>query len=328
MGTKKLVLIITLSVIGLVGFIIFIANLDNIFGEKYNDYNKKEKTTVTFDGESYVQNSTSNYLIFGLDSTEEFKSSGSYYNTDMCDFIMILNIDNDNKQYSIFEINRNSMVNVIQLSITGRRLQESSYEQIAYAFNQGDGLIRSCNNVLNTVSELIYNLKIDYYLAMKMPAINIVNDSIGGVDITLNDDQDMSTIDESWTPGAKIHLENGNAEDFVRARSSVGDGTNESRMTRQTQYMEAFIDQVTKRSETSTETLLNAFIAAEEYLLTDVDPYGIDAVFNSIKDYEYMGSFTPEGTIGYNENNNALFYINQTSFDTIVKKLFFKKYEK
>ena len=325
MGTKKVVLIVSLFLVALIGIVILVSTLDK---SEVDDFSKHEKETVTFGDSSYVQNSTRNYLIFGLDSLDVFKTSGTYFNDNMCDFILILNIDEENRKYTMMEINRDSMVDVIQLNIKGQALKERAFEPIAYSFTQGDGTEKSCINVLNTVCELLYGIKIYYYLAMKMPAINLINNSVGGVTITLDEDQDLTAVDPSWTPGATIHLEGEMAEEFVRARKTVSDGTNVSRMRRQTQYLEAFIEQVALKQEDSSSTLLNAYLEASDYLLTSVDPYAIDELFNTFKDYEYQGTLTPTGRVEYNEKDNALFYIDKDSFDEIVKNLFFNKYEK
>ena len=331
MSPKKVAVIVALSIVALAGLFALIAILDNNHPEE--QYTKREKTTVTFDDESYIQNDSKNYLIFGLDDEEVFHDSNSYYNTNMCDFITILNINERNREYSIFEINRDSMVEVIQLNIHQQSMGTTAYKQIAYAFSQGKGTTLSARNVLNTVCKLMYNIKITDYIAMKLPAINIINNSIGGVDITLDDDQDLSAVYPEWTPGATIHLDGDKAEEFVRARKTVSDGTNESRMKRQTQYLEAFIDQVSKEKEKSTEDsaklLANAFLEASDYLLTEFSgSMDFDQMFDTFKDYTYLGSFAPEGRVEINENNNALFYIDKSSFDELMKKLFFKKYEK
>ena len=113
MGTKKVVLIVSLFLVALIGIVILVSTLDK---SEVDDFSKHEKETVTFGDSSYVQNSTRNYLIFGLDSLDVFKTSGTYFNDNMCDFILILNIDEENRKYTMMEINRDSMVDVIQLN--------------------------------------------------------------------------------------------------------------------------------------------------------------------------------------------------------------------
>ena len=327
MSPKKVAWIVALSILVLAGLLGLIAFLDRPGKDTHTPHDK----TVTINGEKYIQNNTKNYLIFGIDDDGKFESSGSYYNTNMCDFITILNINNNTKEYALFEINRDSMVDVITLGIKASQRTGTSYRQIAYAFTQGDGLDTSAKNVLNTVCELMYNINIKEYMAMKLPAINIINNSIGGVDITLEDDQDLSAVNPEWTPGANIHLDGDETEEFVRARKTVSDGTNESRMKRQTQYLEAFINQVSKvkeeSSEDSAKLLANAFLEAGDYLKHNIVSADFDEMFDTFKDYKYLGSFTPEGRVEINENNNALFYIDQSSFDELMIKLFFRKNE-
>ena len=46
----------------------------------------------------------------------------------------------------------------------------------------------SCENTLNAVENLLEGADIEYYVAMNMDAIGILNDALGGVTVTLEDD--------------------------------------------------------------------------------------------------------------------------------------------
>ena len=71
-----------------------------------------------------------------------------------------------------------------------------------------------------------------------MSDIGILNHAVGGVEVTLN--EDFSAADPEMTKGKTLTLNDKQAEIFVRGRMEVGDGTNEARMARQQQYMNAF----------------------------------------------------------------------------------------
>lgn len=75
---------------------------------------------------------------------------------------------------------------------------------------------------------------IDFYVAMNMDGISELNDLAGGVTVTLEDD--FSSIDPAMTKGTTLTLHGDQAETFVRSRMTVGDGTNASRMERQSVY--------------------------------------------------------------------------------------------
>ena len=75
---------------------------------------------------------------------------------------------------------------------------------------------------------------IDFYVAMNMDGISELNDLAGGVTVTLEDD--FSSIDPAMTRGTTLTLHGEQAETFVRSRMTVGDGTNASRMERQSVY--------------------------------------------------------------------------------------------
>ena len=75
-------------------------------------------------------------------------------------------------------------------------------------------------------------------LAMvNMSAIEVVNDMVGGVTVTIEDDfPDSDTL----IKGQTVTLHGKDAERFIRERKTVADGLNENRMSRQAQYEEAF----------------------------------------------------------------------------------------
>ena len=94
-----------------------------------------------------------------------------------------------------------------------------------------------CENTKNTVSSLLYGLNIDYYVAMHMDAISILNDAVGGVTVTVT--EDFSQVDPTIHQGVMC-LNGEQALHYVRTRAEVGDQLNLNRMKRQREYMDGF----------------------------------------------------------------------------------------
>ena len=67
--------------------------------------------------------------------------------------------------------------------------------QIALQYAYGDGGRKSCWLTKNAVSELLYGVKIDAYLAMTIEGIAKATDLIGGVTLTVP--EDYTDIDPS-----------------------------------------------------------------------------------------------------------------------------------
>ena len=119
--------------------------------------------------------------------------------------------------------------------------------QLALAYTYGSGLNDSCVNTVDAVSDFLYGIEIDHYVAMTMGAIPYLNDLIGGVEVTVLDD--FSGIDDSLVEGETITLKGEQALHYVRNRAELEDSTNLNRMKRQQQYLMAAAQKIENLDE-------------------------------------------------------------------------------
>ena len=105
----------------------------------------------------------------------------------------------------------------------------------------------SCVNTVDAVSDFLYGIEIDHYVAMTMGAIPYLNDLIGGVEVTVLDD--FSGIDDSLVEGETITLKGEQALHYVRNRAELEDSTNLNRMKRQQQYLMAAAQKIENLDE-------------------------------------------------------------------------------
>ncbi|MEG0901177.1 MAG: LCP family protein, partial [Clostridia bacterium] len=107
--------------------------------------------------------------------------------------------------------------------------------QICLSHGFGDGGAQSAKLTQQAVQTLLYGIDIDFYIAMDMDAITTLNELVGGITVTL--EEDFTAIDPTMVKGTTLTLHGMQAEHYVRGRTTVGDGTNESRMKRQAAYL-------------------------------------------------------------------------------------------
>ena len=93
--------------------------------------------------------------------------------------------------------------------------------------------------MVDTVSELLYRVPIQRYCAVNFQAIPLLNDAIGGVDLTVL--ESLEWYAGEFIQGTEIHLEGQMALDYVRQRNESVEGSNLGRMERQKQYITAFL---------------------------------------------------------------------------------------
>ena len=236
-------------------------------------------------------------LFIGIDGEDEIPHYGEddlvpFINDQQADFLMLMVVDDINRKVDLIQINRDTMTYVPWLGVTGE-VGGYAYEQIALSHNFGSGLKDSCINTCSAVSRLLFKAPVDHYVMLSMGAVPVLNDAIGGVTVTVEDD--MSSIDPAFTPGSTVTLIGDQALRFVRARMGVGDGTNISRMRRQRAYMNGYIEQAKAAFAADAEILFETVECLGRYMLTDMSTEAMAALTTSISTYEKMPIYTPAG---------------------------------
>ena len=236
-------------------------------------------------------------LFIGIDGDFEIPQYGPddlipFINYQQADFLTLMVIDDINRKIDLVQINRDTMTNIPWLGVTGE-VGGYVYEQIALSHNYGSGLKDSCVNTCNAVSRFLFSAPIDHYVMISMGAVPVLNDSIGGVTVTI--EYDLSSIDPEFTPGNTVKLKGEKSLSFVRARTGVGDQTNVSRMRRQRAYMSGYIAQAKAAFMSNAEILFDTVQSLGKYMLTDMTTEALAAVTDSISTYESKTAYTPAG---------------------------------
>ena len=146
---------------------------------------------------------------------------------------------------------------------------------------------------MTAVSDLFGYLPIDGYFVLNMKDISTVNHAIGGVVIDF--DQDLTAIDPAFKEGESVLLSDKQAEEFVRARMSVGDGTNVERMARQRQYMEAVYSLLVGQLRENPAYLDDLYEELHKNIESDQSAKTVSTIANKISQYESLGILRIEG---------------------------------
>jgi anionic cell wall polymer biosynthesis LytR-Cps2A-Psr (LCP) family protein len=152
-----------------------------------------------------------------------------------------------------------------------------------------------------------------------MDAISIMNDIIGGVKVTVKDD--FSTIDPTIEMG-EIVLKGDQAIHFVRTRKGLGDQLNISRMERQKEYMDGFLEALQKKNNQDPGFVLKAYEAISPYLVTDCSANALSGMMQRYSDYPLVELVTPQGENRMGEEYYE-FYLDEESLDSLILRLFY-----
>ncbi len=297
---------------------------DDVFKQKNSKVDFTSRTVI--DGEFYYPRELETFLISGVDKNSDIKvSETSYGNNMQADFIALVIFDKYDKKYSIININRDSMVQVDELDINGNKTGNMTREQIALAHTYGNGSNSSSMNIVRAVSRMFYNININYYATITMDTLPIINDAVGYVTVKMP--EDYTNLDPAFIKGEDVQLKGKQSTAFVRARMSVDDGTNISRMNRQKLYIDSFIKQY-QTVEFTEEFIMKLYsdVSKKGSLVTNTTPRGIQNLMQTISAYTYDTQYSLNGESVKGEKFME-YNLDQSHISELSKQLLFKKAE-
>lgn len=278
-----------------------------------------KEVTVTYQGQTYVRRREINtYLIMGIDEDGTADGVESYIGGGQADLQLLLVVDHARNTWQVLQLNRDSMVEVSVLGVTGKVIG-TEFEQLAMAHSYGDGKEESCENTVETVSRLFENQPIDGYIALNMDAVSILNDMVGGVPVKIS--SDFSAVDPTLQEGTVVTLQGDQALTFVRIRQNVDDQTNLSRMARQRQYLSALVQQLEKQDE---EFAIRAYDAVFDYMVTNMGSKTVTELGEYLKEYDEQPLLTIEGECQI-EDGYVAYYLDEESLQQTMLTLFYEE---
>ena len=280
---------------------------------------------IEVDGVKYIpKKNIETYLFMGIDEPGKVQKRIEYEGTGQCDVLILFVRDLSRGTFMTLPINRNTMTDVKSIDIDGTYLA-TTRNQIALAHSDGDGLEMSCENTVDAVSGLLHGQKIDGYAAVNMGAIEIINHLVGGVTVTIEDD--FSQADPSMKMGETITLTDEQAVCFVRGRMNVGDGTNENRIRRQSQYLAELKPMLRQKCSEDSSFPLEIYESLEEYMVTDISAKKFSKIAVLAAKDKDDGELEITGTTTIGEMDFAEFEPDEDSLMQAILTLFYKKYE-
>ena len=193
------------------------------------------------------------------------------------DSIFLAVLDPANNKLSVIAVSRDTMTEIATYDAKGNYIGDSlNHLGLEYAF--GDGKETSCQYMVDAVSKLFYGIPINGYVAFNMSTISQLNDAVGGVTVTVPEDENIS---KELQAGETVTLKGDMAESFVRYRDNEAVGSNNQRIERQKQFLINFFAKaveavqadvtlpVTLYQDFSKEMVTNVGLDNAVYLITE-----------------------------------------------------------
>ncbi len=281
-----------------------------------------ELRTVNYNGSTYqYRNGLTTILLMGIDKDDSFSAYPTgMRNGGQADFLMLLVIDANRKTITPIQIDRDTMSQITILGVLGNEAGTRT-AQICLSHGFGDGKDQSCKLTQDAVSKLLLGAEIDFYVAVNMNAISAINDLLGGVTVTLQDD--FTTLDPTMTKGRTLTLMGEQAEYYVRQRLGIGIGTNEARMARQREYVQSVLDKMEAKIVDDKVFMDNLLDNLGEGLLTNMKRGRMINEFYGSKDYIECDIITPNGNRMVGKDGFMEFHADEKALETLVITTFF-----
>ncbi|WP_399885823.1 LCP family protein [Streptomyces sp. BBFR51] len=220
-----------------------------------------------------------NVLLIGSDSRSGDGNAryGRDSGTERSDTTILLHLAAGRDSATAVSLPRDLMVKVPGCHRPDGSRTEPVFEQFNYAFEAGGS---ACS--IRTVEKLT-GIRIDHHVVVDFQGFKEMVDALDGVEVCLRkpvDDKDA----ELKLPAGRVTLDGEQALGYVRARKSLGDGSDTDRMDRQQRFLGALVNKVQ-----SNDVLLNpvklypVLDAATSSLTTDPDLASLRGLYDLVR---------------------------------------------
>ncbi|WP_333751302.1 LCP family protein [Streptomyces sp. IBSBF 2394] len=220
-----------------------------------------------------------NILLIGSDSRsgEGNARYGRDSGTERSDTTILLHLSAGRDSVTAVSLPRDLMVDVPGCHRPDGSLTQPALQQFNYAFAAGGS---ACS--IRTVEKLT-GIRIDHHVVVDFEGFKEMVDALDGVEVCLRkpvDDKDAKLK----LPAGRVTLDGEQALGYVRARKSLGDGSDTDRMDRQQRFLGALVSKVQ-----SNDVLLNpvklypVLDAATSSLTTDPDLASLRGLYDLVR---------------------------------------------
>ncbi len=277
--------------------------------------------TIVKDGISYYpRQDITVILLIGTDESGPVLNSGSYNNKASADMVSLLVLDSSIQTCTLVSLDRDTMMDIPVLGLKGK-YAGSVYAQLATSHNYGSGLEDSCENTKKAVSDFLYGLTVDYCFCMSMGGIRVLNDAVGGVEVTVR--EDFSAVDPTLVMGETLRLSGDQAYHYVHSRMGVGSQLNTSRMSRQKEYMTGFVYALRESYHKDPLFLTDLWDEISPYVVTDCSTVSLNHLVTQYIDYDLVRTLSPRGESIQGEKYQE-FYADPEALSSLIIELFYQ----
>lgn len=280
--------------------------------------------TLSWKGKEYQYNSLITTVLYaGVDSTTPLKASEVYSNKARADSVSVVILDKKKKKMSILALNRDTMTEIRRYTRTGDDMG-TYVSHLGYAYSYGDGGEVSCENLKEAVETLL-GIPIDEYAVTNQSSITSINDLVGGVTVTVPND-DIVSMHPELKKGTVVTLDDSNVYDFLHYRDTAVDFSNEGRIERQQTYVTAYVDLLKNRLNSESDQIWQEINQMDDYLQTSITKNKYLSLANLLEKVSFTDAdyYRPKGEDSLGELHDE-FYVDEEALQQLVVDLFYEE---
>ncbi|WP_374770555.1 LCP family protein [Streptomyces sp. NBC_01463] len=226
-------------------------------------YEKERPASVVHDAE--------NILLIGSDSRagDNRKYGRDDGGSQRSDTTILLHLAANRKSATAMSIPRDLMVNIPECHKPDKTVSKPQFSQFNWAFEFGG---TACT--IRTVEKMT-GIRVDHHMVVDFNGFKSMVNAVDGVEICLKKPIDDSDA-HLRLPAGRHKLNGEQALGYVRARKSIGNGSDTERMDRQQQFLGALVNKVQSNGVLLNPTRLYPVLDAATKALT-TDP-GLDSL--------------------------------------------------
>ncbi|MFC4033836.1 LCP family protein [Streptomyces polygonati] len=231
-----------------------------------------------------------NILLIGSDNRGDGNEKyGQDTGTQRSDTTILLHLTADRSSATAVSIPRDLMTHVPECTKADGSTVAARFEQFNWAFEFGGA---ACT--IRAVEDMT-GIRIDHHLVVDFGGFKKMVDAVGGVDVCVAEPVHDSKAQLNLPAGLQ-KLNGEQALGYVRARESLGDGSDTERMQRQQDFLASLVKKVRSDGVLLNPIKLYPLLSAATSSLT-ADP-GLDSL-NELYDLAHSIQQTPTGAIRF-----------------------------
>lgn len=301
---------------------------DSEVSDNQNAVIELKEGQLIHDGEIWQYNEDiMTFLCLGVDARSGVSDEKTPGKGGQADAIMLIVANPHTQQLQVINVNRDSMVD-IELYDTDGGYAGTETKQLALQYAYGDGRVRSCELMEEAVSNLFYGIPIHGYAALDMESIPTINDSVGGVEVTVL--EDMTKYKADWTKDAKVLLKGSDALLYIREREDESKelGSNIKRIERQKQYLSLFVNQLKQKTREDLSFPITLYGKVQKHMVTSFSMDEITYLASTLLGYDFSMEdvISLKGEMVMGEKNEE-YYVDDEALRTLIIENFYEKAE-